>query len=144
MLSVLLSHENFYAAFWMLIILLGLYFLTEIKRRQRLIPEYSRPANDSLEFVTTIGKLYYEKGDHKNLAEKLSIFFLDYVRNKYKLPTNELNESFVQRLALKTSIPVDELRNLTDTLITIKLSDRITEQQLLQYHQQLENFYSKA
>jgi len=144
LLSVLLSHENFYAAFWILIILLALYFFTEIKRRQRLIPEYSKPANDSLEFVTTIGKLYYEKGDHKNLAEKLTVFFSDYVRNKYKLPTNELNESFVQRLALKTSIPVEELRKLTDTLITIKLSDRISEQQLLQYHQQLENFYSKA
>ncbi|WP_170971127.1 DUF4350 domain-containing protein [Ilyomonas limi] len=144
LLSVLLSHKNFYDAFWMLIILLALYFLTEIKRRQRLIPEYNRPANDSLKFVTTIGKLYYEKGDHKNLAEKLTHFFLDYVRNKYKLPTNELNTAFVQQLSLKTGIPAEELNKLMDMLIHIKLSDRLSEQQLLQYHQQLENFYSKA
>lgn len=144
LLSVLLSHKNFYVAFWMLMILLALYFFTEVKRRQRLIPEYSKPANDSLEFVTTIGKLYYEKGDHKNLADKLTLFFLDYVRNKYKLSTNELNEAFVQRLSLKTGIAIEELSKLIDTLITIKLSDRISEQQLLQYHQQLENFYSKA
>ena len=144
LLSVLLSHKNFYAAFWLLMILLALYFITEIKRRQRLIPEYSKPANDSLEFVTTIGKLYYEKGDHKNLAEKLTLFFLDYIRNKYKLPTNEINAAFVQHLSLKTGIPADELNKLTDMLINIKLSDRISEQQLLQYHQQLEIFYSKA
>ena len=144
LLSVLLSHKNFYAAFWILMILLALYFFTEIKRRQRLIPAYSKPANDSLECVTTIGKLYYEKGDHKNLAEKLTVFFLDYVRNKYKLPTNELNDVFVQKLSLKTSIATDELSKLIDELITIKLSDRISEQQLLQYHQQLEIFYSKA
>jgi hypothetical protein len=144
LLSVLLSHKNFYVAFWLSIILLALYFFTEIKRRQRLIPEYSKPANDSLEFVTTIGKLYYEKGDHKNLAEKLTFYFLDYVRSKYKLSTNELNAAFVQRLSLKTGIEAEELSRLIDTLITIKLSNRISEQQLLQYHQQLENFYSKA
>jgi hypothetical protein len=124
--------------------LLALYFFTEVKRRQRLIPEYSKPANESLEFVTTIGKLYYEKGDHKNLADKLTLFFLDYVRNKYKLSTNELNEAFVQRLSLKTGVAVEELSKLINTLVTIKLNGRISEQQLLQYHQQLENFYSKA
>lgn len=144
LLSVLLSHKNFKAAFWTLMILLALYFLTEVKRRQRLIPEYSKPANDSLEFVTTIGKLYYEKGDHKNLADKLTLYFLDYVRNKYKLSTNELNDAFVQHLSLKTGVSVDELSKLIDTLNTIKLGDRISEQQLLNYHQQLENFYSKA
>lgn len=144
LLSVLLSHKNFYIAFWLLMIVLALYFATEIKRRQRLIPEYKKPANDSLEFVTTIGKLYYEKGDHKNLADKLTLFFLDYVRNKYKLSTAELNDAFVQRLSLKTGIATNELSKLIDTLINIKLSDRISEQQLLQYHQQLENFYSKA
>ena len=144
LLSVLLSHKNFYVAFWLVMIVLALYFITEVKRRQRLIPAYSKPANDSLEFVTTIGKLYFEKGDHKNLADKLTIYFLDYVRNKYKLSTNELNESFVQRLSLKTGIAATELNKLIDTLVTIKLSDRISEQQLLQYHQQLENFYSKA
>lgn len=144
LLSVLLSHKNFYAAFWMGMVLLLLYFFTEVKRRQRVIPEYSKPANDSLEFVTTIGKLYYERGDHKNLAEKLTLFFLDYVRNKYKLPTNEINADFVQRLSLKTGIAAAELHTLTDTLITIRLSDRIGEEQLMQYHQQLEHFYSKA
>ncbi len=144
LLSVLLSHQNFYIAFWLGMGLLALYFITEVKRRQRLIPGYSRPANDSLEFVTTIGKLYYERGDHKNLAEKLTLYFLDYVRNKYKLPTHELNATFVERLALKTGISTDELSKLADALVTIKLSNRISGQQLLQYHQQLENFYSKA
>lgn len=144
LLSVLLSHENFKVAFWLMIALLFLYFLTEVKRRQRLIPEYSKPANDSLEFVTTIGKLYYEKGDHKNLAEKLTLYFLDYVRNKYKLPTHQLNGTFVQQLSHKTGINAEELGRLIDTLINIKLSGRISEQVLLQYHQQLENFYSKA
>jgi len=144
LLSVLLSHKNFYVAFWMLMVLLALYFFTEVKRRQRLIPEYSKPANDSLEFVTTIGKLYYEKGDHKNLADKLTLFFLDYVRNKHKLSTNELDDAFVQRLSLKTGIPVEELSKLIDTLNAIKASDRINEQQLLKYYQQLELFYSKA
>ncbi len=144
LLHVLLSHKNFYIAGWLVIMLLALYLLTEIKRKQRMVPLYAKRTNDSLEFVTTIGKLYYEKSDHKNLAAKLTLFFFDYVRTKYKIATGEINSSFVQHLSLKTTIPAADINELMDALTTIRISRQISRRQLLQYHRLLENFYSKA
>ena len=143
-LYVLLKYENFRWAFWLSIILLSLYILTEVKRRQRLTPEHTPPANDTLAFVSTIGKLYFEKGDHKNLADKLSVYFLDFIRNKYKISTTEINTDFAKAVALKSNVSMEEITAITDRLINIKLSDTITQQQLMEYHQLLENFYRKV
>lgn len=141
LLSVILKYENFQWAFWIALILLGLYLLTEIKRKQRIIPKYEKPKNDSLEFVTTVGKLYYEKADHKNLAEKLSQYFLDYVRNRFKISTAEINDSFVQQLAAKSGKDVNDIHAITETMHAINLSHDITQKQLMDYYELLENFY---
>ncbi len=140
-LSVILRYENFKWAFWVALLLLLLYIITEIKRRQRIIPEYEKPKNESLEFVTTIGKLYYEKGDHKNLAEKLTQYFFDYVRNRYKISTAEINSLFVQQLAAKSNKNVSDINAIAESIHTINLSDAITQKQLMDYYQLLENFY---
>jgi hypothetical protein len=112
LLSVILKYDNFKWAFWIALLLLSLYFLTEIKRKQRIIPHYAKPKNDSLEFVTTVGKLYYEKGDHKNLADKLTQYFLDQVRTHYKISTAEINDAFEQELAIKSNKNITEIKAL--------------------------------
>ena len=106
--SVLMGTENdngkkpFRAAFWLLILLLLLYVLLEMRRKQRYIPVIKKPRNDSLDFVKTIGRLYFDKGDHKNLCRKMSAYFLEHVRNKYKLSTGTLDDNFVKNLQFKS------------------------------------------
>ena len=141
LLSVILKYDNFKWAFWITLLLLGLYITTEVKRKQRIIPQYAKPKNDSLEFVTTVGKLYYEKGDHKNLAEKLTQYFLDHVRNHFKISTAEINTAFERQLAAKSGKGIDEIKTITDYIHTINLSNTITQKQLMDYYELLENFY---
>lgn len=143
-LSVLMKYKNFRWAFWLAVVALGLYIFTEVKRRQRLTPDYAKPANETLAFVSTVGKLYFEKGDHKNLAEKLSVYFLDFVRNKYKLSTNEINIGFAKALSLKSNMPLEEITAITDRLTEVRVSASITGEQLMEYHRLLEQFYSRT
>ena len=144
LLSVILKYDNFRWAFWVALLFLFLYFITEIKRRQRLILSYTKPKNDSLEFVTTIGDLYYEKGDHKNLAEKLTQYFLDYVRSNYKISTAEINEVFAQQLAIKSNKNINDIHAIVEYIHTVNLSNTITQKQLMHYYELLENFYIKT
>ena len=58
---------------WALIlalITLGLYILFESKRRQRIIPIIKPLENSSVSFVETVGRLYYNKGNHTTLQRK--------------------------------------------------------------------------
>jgi len=143
-LSVILKYPNFRWAFWIAIAALCIYVITEAKRKQQPIPKYSKPANESLEFVTTIGKLYYNKGEHKNLAEKLHLYFLDFIRNKYKIDNRKMSKNLVDTIAQKTNVPREEVDALYQTYTSIHASDKIDTKLLVRYYQELEEFYKKA
>jgi hypothetical protein len=132
---------------WALItaILTGLlYILLGMRRRQRMIPAYAKPRNESLEFVKTMGRLYFEKKDHKNLARKMGAYFLDHVRLRYKIATHELDEDFVKRLQFKSGYSQSELQYLVGFINDLEQLPAVSENQLLNFQRQLELFYQNT
>ncbi len=121
-----------------------LYVLLEMRRKQRFIPVITRPRNDSLDFVKTIGRLYYDKGDHKNLCKKMSAYFLEHVRNRYKLPTSELNNDFIKNLQFKTGLNEADIQGIVFFMRDLEKTNVVNDRQLAWFHKQLESFYSKA
>jgi hypothetical protein len=142
-LGVLLKHEAFRWALLVAIATLVVYVLSEMRRKQRIIPDKEKPKNESLDFVTTIGQLYYDRKDHANLARKMSTYFLDHVRNQFKVSTNVLDDSFIQTLNAKTSYPEVEIRSIVNFMKFVDGAD-ITEYQLNSFYQQLEKFYQNT
>lgn len=135
--------QSFAKAFWVLLLLLVLYTITEMKRKQRYIPVVRKPRNDSLDFVKTIGRLYHDKADHKNLCRKMAAYFLEHVRTRYKLPTAELDNKFVQALHAKTGIAENELNGIVYFIRELDNVFGVGEKQLIAFHHQLELFYKK-
>jgi hypothetical protein len=121
-----------------------LFALLEARRKQRIIPEIKRPVNDSMDFVKTIGRLYFDKGDHKNLANKMSAYFLEHIRNQYKLPTHTIDNEFVIAVHNKTAYPESELKQIVQFIQFIQDAPAISEKQLSDYHKQLELFYQNT
>ncbi|MDB5197336.1 MAG: hypothetical protein JWP88_1707 [Flaviaesturariibacter sp.] len=129
---------------WALLTAIGLiavYLLSEMRRRQRYIPAFIKPKNESLDFVQTIGRLYYDKKDHQDLGKKLSQYFLDHVRQQYKLSTMQLDADFVAALHAKCGYPVKDLNELTGFIQFIQDANTISSQQLADFYYQLEKFY---
>ena len=123
---------------------LALFVLFGMRRRQRMIPPHERPKNDSLDFVKTLGRLYYDKSDHRNLASKMGAYFLEHVRSRYKIPTHTLDDVFVQALHFKSGYPEAETKNIINTIHRIQTANFITETELAQFHRQLELFYQNT
>ena len=143
-LSALFKYPALRGALLTAIFALLLYVLLEMRRKQRYIPVITKPSNDSLEFVKTIGRLYYDKGDHKNLCRKMASYFLEHVRNRYKLPTAELNDDFIKNLQFKTGMNETELKGIVYFIRDMESVPMISDHQLQHFHKQLESFYSKA
>lgn len=149
-LSVLMNLKNadgkksFRVAIWVLLALLLVYTLMEMRRKQRYIPAMPAPRNDSLDFVKTIGRLYHDKGDHHNLARKMAAYFLEHVRNRYKLATNDLSDSFVSTLSFKSGVAEEEILRIVGYIRRLDQANVISVQDLASFHKQLESFYSKA
>lgn len=142
MLSALMANRSFRFALWLLIILLVVYVLQEMRRKQRIIPVMTRAQNDSLDFVKTIGRLYHERGDHLNLGKKMSAYFLEHVRNRYKLATGELNDQFIFALQRKSGKPEANIREIVSFIQFMESAPAISDGQLADFHRELELFYS--
>jgi hypothetical protein len=142
--SALFGYQAFKWAFLTAIFALLLFVLLEMRRRQRFIPVVTKPRNDSLDFVKTIGRLYYDKGDHKNLCRKMSAYFLEHVRNRYKLSTTEMNDAFVKNLQYKSGVEEEEVSRIVYFIRDMENATEISDHQLIHFHKQLESFYSKT
>ena len=112
----------------------------EMKRRQRIIPVIQPLANTSLEFVSTIGNLYYQNKEHKNIAEKKILFFLEQIRTRYYLSTSKVDSAFIETLSKKSGRSVEEVSNLFGTIDKIRGSASITAEQLIELNRQIERF----
>lgn len=132
---------------WALIVAIGtllLFTLLEMRRRQRYIPELAKPKNDSLDFVKTIGRLYFDKGDHRNLAKKMAAYFLEHVRNTYKLPTGTMDDAFVEKLKFKSGGDEEQLKHIVGFISYLDGIGKVSDKQLVDFHKRLESFYQNT
>ena len=143
-LGVLIKIPAFRAGFFVLLLLLLLWVLLSTRRRQRMIPEHAKPRNESLDFVKTMGRLYYERRDHENLARKMGIYFLEHVRSTYKLPTHTLDESFIEALHFKSGFSKGDLNEIVSFVQYLQDNGSVNEDQLIHFHNQLESFYQNT
>ena len=90
-----MKHPPLAFAFWLSLILLLLYILFGGKRVQRIIEQLKPNENTTVTFTETIGRLYLQKKDNKNIADKMITYFNEYIRNTYFLNTNLVNDDFI-------------------------------------------------
>lgn len=143
-LNGLLKFESFRWSFGVAIIALFLFILLGMRRQQRLIPVYAKPVNDSFEFIKTLGRLYFEKGDHQDLANKMAIYFQEHIRSQYKIITPLNEEAFIKILHLKTGYPEDLLQKIVGFMNDLPHRRGISETELGAFYQQLALFYQKT
>lgn len=143
-LGALFSYPSFKWGLLVGAFTLALFIFLGMRRRQRMIPLHGKPKNDSLDFVKTLGRLYYDKKDHKNLAAKMTAYFFEHVRSKYGLPTHTLDEAFIQLLHFKSGYAQEEIKNIITSINAIKAQPAITDSQLAAFHKQLDLFYQNT
>jgi hypothetical protein len=140
-LAVLLQYPAMAWAFWLLIALIGLYILFGGKRRQRIINELPSNANTTLAFTETISRLYLQKKDNRNIADKQIMYLLEHIRNQYYLNTGHVNDEFISTLSRKSNNTKDGTEQLFKLINTTHQAMEISDQQLLLLNQKIENFY---
>ncbi|HRK59292.1 MAG TPA: hypothetical protein PLI74_06595, partial [Candidatus Kapabacteria bacterium] len=82
-----------------------------------------------------------EHGNHKNLAEKKILHFLEFIRSRFYLKTNELDASFVEQLAERTSIDIVQLQHLFAHIRSIRSSASISEESLVALSASIDSVY---
>ena len=121
-----------------------LFVLFEMKRRQRIIPVISPLKNSTLDFVETVGTVYFNQRDNKNIALKKISYFLEYIRAAFYLPTNHINDELKEALSKKSGLPQTEIDELFYVITSIQLRDQIDDETLLLLNKKIDSFYEKV
>lgn len=143
LLRFVLTHLYLRWAWWLALFAILMYVLFESKRRQRVIPIIKTPDNSSLDFITTVGSLYFERHDNKNISEKKIAYFLERVRNGLYLSTERLDQDFILSLARKTGTGERMARDLVGLIIQVRSSGDVSDPLLLQLNRHIDAFYEK-
>lgn len=117
-----------------------LFMLFNARRKQRAIPIIEPLKNSTVEFTQTIASLYLKEKNHKNIADKKIIYFLEKVRSKYLIDTSKLDDEFIKRLALKSGNKLENTRYVIRTIIAMQKNEECSEEQLITLNRMIHNF----
>ncbi|MBN2166402.1 MAG: DUF4350 domain-containing protein [Marinilabiliaceae bacterium] len=143
-LEFILKNESLKYAWYVLIIGILIYFIFETKRRQRIIPIIQPLENTSLKFIETIGRLYFNRKDHLDLAQKKYIYFNDFVRTTYHIQIKELTQEGLNELSEKSGMPVKIIKQILEFGEYLNKMENISEEGLIEFNKKIELFYKQC
>ncbi|MBN2402401.1 MAG: hypothetical protein JXN64_08365 [Spirochaetes bacterium] len=140
-LRFILNREPLRWAYILGLTTIMLVIISGAKRKQRIIPVIHPVINTTLDFVTTVGSLYYQNSDHRNLSQKKISHFLEYIRSRLYLDTRELNDVFFEKLASKTGLTFNEIQKTFALIGDIRQKEHVTESELVLLNSKIDNVY---
>lgn len=136
-----LSNEYLRWALRLALIGLLLYIFFEMKRRQRTIPVITPLQNSTLDFVKTVASVYYNEKDNNGIAGQKIKYFLEYVRNRFNIATQTLDEDFAEQLHRKSGVKMEDISELVSLVVSAQTESEITDDMLFDLNRSIDNFY---
>ena len=84
--------------------------------------------------------MYFQRGDHDNLARKKIQYFLADLRERYSLNTSVFDKEFIETLARKSGASLEETSDLVRLLRDAQKSISLSEFDLLTLNRAIERF----
>lgn len=138
LLRVLFKHKSFRFAWYTLMTSLLLFVFFYGKRKQRIIPIIEPVKNTTVEYVETVGNLYFQENDIAQLLQKQIQFSLHFIRNNLKISTQKIDTDFKEKLQQKTLASTSDIDAFVQFVQTFNIQQKYTQQQLIQFNQLLE------
>jgi hypothetical protein len=140
-LRVIFDNPLLLNAYYLLMVSLILFMVFGAKRKQRIIPVIEPYRNTTLQFIDIVGALYYQTGNHKNIAEKKITYFLEHIRKTFQVKTTIYDDTFITRIANLSGIDWQQVHDLFYYFSDLSFKQDITQQELLKLNTMIENFH---
>ncbi len=141
---IFLNTKEFKWAYYMVLIGSLIYVIFEGKRKQRPIAVIKPLKNQTLAFTKTIADMYYETGQREEIAKHQIANFLDYIRNRFYLNTESLDDQFHKNLAARSNHTIDDIRALFQLIGQVQKQPKLSDDQLGSLNKKIENFKIKV
>ena len=141
---IFLNIKEFKWAYYLVLIGAVIYIIFEGKRKQRAIPVVRPLKNQTLAFTRTIGDMYFEKGERKQIAEHKISYFLEYIRSRFHLGTIKREVDFYRNLASRSAHSLEKVEQLFTFIERLRNQEHISDLELQKLNTSIEKFKTKA
>jgi hypothetical protein len=143
-LMFILSKRSLKWAWYLSLLLLIIYMIFIGKRRQRVIPVVESVKNTSLEYIKTVGKLYFMENDHRSIAIHKMKQFQTFLRTRYFILTTQRNDLLAEKIATVSGVDVTLVKEIFLQFSLIEVHEKISEEEFLNFHKLLTEFYKSS
>lgn len=143
-LKVFLRTKAFLWASILGLTLLLMHMIFNIKRKQKFIPIINPPENRSLEFTKTMGDLYHNTYDLKDLITKMERHFREHVKQKYMISDYTGTEEQTQRLLLKSGKKIGLISSLNTIFNRFRTTQTTDVKTIFILNKKLQQFYNES
>lgn len=143
-LKYILAQASLAWAWYIALVLSLLYLFFRAKRKQRVIPVLEENKNTSLEFISTIGRLYFLQNDHRKLSVQKMRLFRNFIRERYNFSVSPSDGSFIAKLEARSEVPIHVIEKIILMNKNIQASDFVSEKTMVDFHQVLDLFYKNC
>lgn len=144
-LRFLRSQPPLWWAYWLSLVFALFWVLFKAKRNQRIIPIIEPIKNESLDFLKIVGRVYFRRGDHKDLADKKIRYFFDHLRSRWLVKAGlDADTATINTIAGKTGFDLDETEAMFEEMRGIQRSRNVTQKQLESLHKTISHFYKET
>ncbi len=140
----ILSQPALQLAYYLLLLSLLLYMFIESKRRQRIIPIVKSTENRSLQFVKTVGSLYFGQRNNADLAKKITVYFREFLRERYFLSSISGSKDSVALVAEKSGVSGELVKQILDSVVYYEKAEKVTDYGLMEFKRRIDTFYKQC
>lgn len=139
-LRMLLANKHFKWAYYFILIGMLLFVIFEGKRKQRSIPIVKPLSNKSYEYAQTIAGLYVDKKEYHAIAKKQIVQFMEYIRTKLRVPTENLDRQFYGTVAERSGNTLEDTTDLFTLIEKTNAQNNTTKAELIMLYKKIEQF----
>lgn len=139
-----LSQAPLRSAYYAILITLLIYMIFGSRRKQRPVPVIQPLQNTSLNFIRSVGMLYFKSQNHADLAKKKIMYFNEFIRNRYHLqqPFNEEEQILI--LSRKSGVEQGFISKLLQVTGNWEQKNTVDRHELSELNIMIEEFYKKC
>lgn len=124
---------------YLTLILLVIFLTISSRRVQRAIPLFEPPQNSTVNYVRTLGTLFYREGNHKKAGQRLINHFLKELSEKYFIKM-DYSERTYRHLSAKSGVELMEVIQTFELVQRFKNQEKIDEQTLINLSKKIDRF----
>lgn len=137
----LLSSPPLRMAYYLLLACLVLVLIFQGKRKQKMIPILKPISNTTLEFIRTMGRLYYNRKNHKDIALKKIKYLKEFCKSRYHI---DLSIDTLNEVSKRSGISLKTLEILFKQINKISNSNNISKEELEDLNSKVDYIYKSG